>query len=370
MSKIYKLKVNKIPLSDDIIYKKPNFPPYPNLHLDLLENKQKLKKHPPKPIFVYNEPSSRDSKKESFKSSSNSDNSSSSDDDNDKEKYVEKDDDEYTLEELERAYNADEGEIFHDNDNDREKDEKRPTDKDKNKDAKRDTENYEKDESSTAEYKKDDFKQMEDEEEDAEATERKEKSDLLFKFMVLRKKYPNVEIPEFSEHSELGNMKRIYEQILRRVHLDSSVEDYRSYLLAGMMMTEFVSTNWMGIDLSGFTNQQRGVINKYDRLLIELGEKNYSSVASRLPVEIRLIGFILFNAGLFFVQKMMFGGGNMSMLSSFFGSDTSQNKQYTPPPPKRGNKMNGPTISPTEIEELHKRQSSDSESENEDKKKR
>ena len=45
-TKVYRLKIRKVPLADDVIYKKPSFPAFGELYLDLLENKQKLKKNP------------------------------------------------------------------------------------------------------------------------------------------------------------------------------------------------------------------------------------------------------------------------------------------------------------------------------------
>src|SRR3989304_1752044 len=52
MSKGYRLKVKKIPLNSVLQVYEPNFPPLENLYLDMLENKEKLKKNAPKPIFV------------------------------------------------------------------------------------------------------------------------------------------------------------------------------------------------------------------------------------------------------------------------------------------------------------------------------
>lgn len=52
VSPTYRLKIKKIPLPNGIQYKEPRFPAFKELHLDLLENKTKLKKNPPKPLFV------------------------------------------------------------------------------------------------------------------------------------------------------------------------------------------------------------------------------------------------------------------------------------------------------------------------------
>ena len=67
--------------------------------------------------------------------------------------------------------------------------------------------------------------------------------------MVLRKKYQNVEIPDFNEFSELSSMERTYDQIIRRVSLDSSVESYKQYLIGGFMVSEWIATHWLHIDM-------------------------------------------------------------------------------------------------------------------------
>lgn len=333
-TKVYRLKVNKIPLSDDIPYRKPNFPPFGDLHLDLLENKLKLKKNAPKPIFVLSA-AQTESKRETFSNKKSSRHSSEPADD-------------FTLEELENAYHdhSSESEIFKSDSRS-----SRSRDRGKQRSPER---SKEPPPPQRQEYRQEDLQKEMHAELDGEEKERQEHADLLFKFLVLRKKYPNVEIPEFTDHSDIQTMKRVYDQIIRRVSLDSNVESYKTYLTGGMMVLEWVSTNWMGIDLSGFTNHQMGMMNKYDQLLIELGEKNYSTLGSRFPVELRLIFFILFNAGLFYVQKMIFsggGGGGPSILSTLFGSSNTPNAPSRPAK-RAGAGMRGPTITPHEVEEL------------------
>lgn len=332
-SKNYRLKVKRVPLPDEVLYRQPNFPAYGELHLDLLENKNKLKKNPPKPIFVRSDPIPDSTYKEKKKSIF-------------KDEDVGSDED-FTLEELERAYKEDiesDNEVF-DSDFD-------------NDDKKRDDHSHsDRSEKKDGVYQQQHFEEQKEEEEDEEERERKQKADLLFKFMVLRRQYPNVEIQEFTEHSDLNTMNRVYEQIIRRVSLDSSVDNYKQYIVGGFMVLEWVSTNWLGIDLSGFTQQQVKMMNRYERLLIELGEKNYSTMGSRFPVEVRLIFFIIFNAGLFYVQKMIFSGGEggANILNAMFGGMNQAVPQPQAQPAqrrRRGAGMRGPTITPHEVEEF------------------
>lgn len=321
MSKSYRLKVRKIPLQEEIPLYPARFPPFNELYLDLLENKSKLKKNPPKPVFVRDpEPYVSPTKSKS------------------------KSEDDFELKELEKAYGSD-------SDSD-----SRSRSRSRGKDS--DSENSIRDkvlESNKKVFDKKSPEQSRNYEEksepqpeiDPEELERQQKADYLFKFMVLKKSYPNVEIPDFTEHTDLQTMKRVYEQIIRRVSLDSSVETYKQYLVGGMMVMEWISVNWVGIDLGGFTQHQIRMANKYDRLLLELGEKNYSPTGSRFPVEVRLMALIVFNAGLFYVQKKVFSGGGNDIFNMMTGGAT---KSPTENKPKR--KMKGPTITPEDIENL------------------
>ena len=133
--------------------------------------------------------------------------------------------------------------------------------------------------------------------------EEDQKRELLFKFEILRKSYPNTEIPMFSMHNDFATMNKQYEYIIRKVQLESNVDSYKSYLIAGFMLLEFLFGK-VGLDMSGFSQQQINQMNKYEKLLIELGEKSYLPKRN-FPVEVRLLGMIFFNAVLFAFSKLV-----------------------------------------------------------------
>jgi hypothetical protein len=164
------------------------------------------------------------------------------------------------------------------------------------------------------------------------------KRELLFKFDMLRKKYSTTNIPEFTIHSDLNIMEQSYNDTLRRISLDSSVENYKKFLIYGFMGCEFVFGNFLGFDMKGFTQQQLTSMNSYDSLLIELGEKNYVPTGSNWSVEVRLLGLILMNAAVFVVSKIIFKKTGTDML----GMINSMNNKVNVDVPKP--KMKGPNI--------------------------
>ena len=184
-----------------------------------------------------------------------------------------------------------------------------------------------------------------------EEKERYLKEEMIWRFRILKKQYknPSVTISEYNEHSDLDMMKQDYERTVRMLTLDDNVESYRSYLMGSFIVMEFVCTQWAGIDLSGFTKTQTMMMHKYERLLIELGEKRQETWSSNLPVEVRLVGMVLMQAGIFYLGKIVserIGGSVADLFSGMMGQPPPANAESgggaSPPRPKK--KMRGPSM--------------------------
>jgi hypothetical protein len=169
------------------------------------------------------------------------------------------------------------------------------------------------------------------------------KRELLFKFDLLRKSYPTIEIEPFSIHSDYEMMKRTYDATIRRVSIDSSVESYKTYLLGGFMVVEYMLGNWAGLDMQGFTQQQIVQMSSYERLLVELGEKSYVDEESQWPVELRLLGLILMNAAVFVVSKLIMKKTGSNLLNMVNSMNQSAHTQAAGASVKK-RKMRGPNI--------------------------
>lgn len=176
------------------------------------------------------------------------------------------------------------------------------------------------------------------------------KRELLFKFELLKKSYKNISvpIPEVTIHTDLNEMQKLYDGTVRRLSLDSTVENYKNYLMCGFMVTEYFFGSFLGFDMAGFTQEQMINMHSYEKLLIELGEKSYVPTGSKWPVELQLLFLIIVNAGMFIIGKMIshkIGTNLMGMMKNMNTvSNPTMTKQAEPSSqfnrPKR--KMKGP----------------------------
>ena len=180
------------------------------------------------------------------------------------------------------------------------------------------------------------------------------KRELLFKFSLLKKSYnTKLEIPEFTIHSSYKRMVEVYENTLRHLSLESSVEQYKNILIGGFMVCEYVFGVWLSLDMAGYTQAQILNISQYERLLIELGSKNYTPEAQNWPVEFRLVGMIILNAVIFVVSKLILkktGNNIMNMMNNNIRNQYTQsfentaNNFYKEPMKEERKKMKKPSF--------------------------
>ena len=152
------------------------------------------------------------------------------------------------------------------------------------------------------------------------------KRELMFKIDLLKKSYPNALIPEFSIHSDYNSMKKTYDGTVRRLSLDSAVESYKTYLIAGFMGTEFILGHYLNFDMNGFVSHQIMNMHQYEVLLIELGEKSYMPQGSKWPVEVRLFFMVIMQAVFFIASKMIMkktGSNLLGMINNMNGARTN-----------------------------------------------
>lgn len=143
-----------------------------------------------------------------------------------------------------------------------------------------------------------------------------EKRSYLDKFAILKRKYKDFKMPEMSPYSDINSMKRTYESAVKQLHLDSTVETYKKYLIGGFSLTQFLFSKFLKIDMTGFAEQQILSMNQYEQILVEIGEKSYFKAPSQMAPEFKLVMLIGFNAVIFLISKMIFKASGDNILSS------------------------------------------------------
>ena len=133
----------------------------------------------------------------------------------------------------------------------------------------------------------------------------RERANYRLKFDIIHRTYPRYPVPTFEDHDPLEFIAGEYDEYVRRIHIDNNVDQYRVYLVVLFLGIELFGTKVLGMDFSNYTMNQMSIMSRYERLLIELGEKNQSSDGSRWPVEIRILLLALFNAVVFIIVKVL-----------------------------------------------------------------
>lgn len=189
--------------------------------------------------------------------------------------------------------------------------------------------------------------------EEIEATK---KDKYLYKLKMLRKKWPKraSEVPVFNKHDDLINIKTTYKSTVNDFLLDDKIGTYKMYLTAGFWAFEMIFSGFIGIDVAGFAQAQIKIMDKYERMLIELGEKDRNRWEINLPVEIKLIGFILLQVVLFWLAKKFGGTAVEDIFSTIMGvagggvqkekTDEEKKQETQQKVDPKNVKMKGPSI--------------------------
>lgn len=134
----------------------------------------------------------------------------------------------------------------------------------------------------------------------------KEKADYRVKFSILREAYPTMNIPDPKEDESIEEIKAAYKVYVRRIHVDSSVEQNKVYLLILWLIIDIVGSRCFHLPFNGrYVKSQYKYMQKYQMLLIELGERNYTEETDGWPVEYRLLAMAIFHGVIFALVQML-----------------------------------------------------------------
>lgn len=166
----------------------------------------------------------------------------------------------------------------------------------------------------------------------------------LDKFAILKRKYKDFKMPDFSPYSDISIMKRTYDSAVKQLHLDSTVETYKKYLIGGFTLTQFLFSKFLKMDMSGFAEQQIMSMNQYEQVLVEIGEKSYFKPPSTMAPEFKLVMLIGFNAVIFLISKMILKASGDNILSSINKVAEKKETQASSSSGPQKNHMKGPNM--------------------------
>lgn len=149
------------------------------------------------------------------------------------------------------------------------------------------------------------------EDEEPQMTEEEEIAEYKIRFKTLRRAHKNnkeVDIPDKEDIDmfDLKKLKSEYKRILKEIQYNSNIGSYKSILSTLFIGTEIVFTQFFKIDeFVGYAEHQLKMMDKYEMLFIELGERDYLSWSKKLPVEARLLFLVVTNTLIFYAAKVI-----------------------------------------------------------------
>jgi hypothetical protein len=319
-----KFVVIKVSRPDPITDKPVNFPPLKNLHLELLEIKKKLKKNIPAITVRKPEPKQA----EPDESSSSEENEPQSDGEDDamaefKPKSAESSNAPSAPKEPSPSRAPSGDDDVNDDDDDG---------------------------ASNAQLSVvDETPQLSPEEK--EKLDQEEREELIVKFRTLKKAYPqnkDLQLISVGDYDDLDTMRKMYKRTVTEIAFDKKISNYRYYLTISFMVVEYAFKH-LGVNMDGFAKHQTKCMDDYNSLLVELGEKTQGSWMDNFPVEVRLMGLVLFQTAVFwFAKNKNIDISNiMNILSGMVPKEQSQVSDATPAVEEvPAKKMRGPSIKP------------------------
>jgi hypothetical protein len=125
------------------------------------------------------------------------------------------------------------------------------------------------------------------------------------KFGILRSTYPQWDVVIPDDSLSLEQIHDLYDHYLKQIMISRESGNYKTYMVIFLMVIEVIGVRFLKLNMSGYTLSQLKIMNRYDALFIELGEKYLISGGSDWPVEARIVMMMLFNAVIFLVVRYL-----------------------------------------------------------------
>lgn len=156
----------------------------------------------------------------------------------------------------------------------------------------------------------------------------KEKREILYQLNRLEAKgyvIPNT----YNMQSDINEMKREYDRIVRDKEIDASVRFQRKMLMGFVTGTEYLNNRYdpFAIKLEGWSEQVHENINDYDDIFEELHEK-YKAKGKKMAPELRLFVSLTGSAFMFHLTSKMFKESSIPGVEEVFKANPELMKQF------------------------------------------
>lgn len=139
----------------------------------------------------------------------------------------------------------------------------------------------------------------------SEEEENKMKKTYLEKYNILQMTYNEEKFPQLGNFMDLDFIINTYETEFKRVTLQANLNEYKMYLVIMFCVFEYGLKYLFDVDTYGFVKQQLKFSHKYDKLLVQLGERQYMSFGNNWPAELKIVVMFGFHIMVFFASKQI-----------------------------------------------------------------
>lgn len=153
-------------------------------------------------------------------------------------------------------------------------------------------------------------------------------------FMTLTQYYPEYFRGQSSLPTSTTDVRtkyKLYKLWFNHITRSNNSSNYKALMILWFVAIEVFFTKFLKLNMGGYAVAQIRSFNKYQSLLMELGERSYLAIDSNYPVEIRILMISLFQALIFWVINFMMSFGaigafGVSIVEALTGTSAS------PPP--------------------------------------
>jgi hypothetical protein len=155
------------------------------------------------------------------------------------------------------------------------------------------------------------------------------------KFLILRNGYEEWDVPIPTPDMPLRYVHQLYVSYVKQITIHGKTMYYKIFVVVLFGFIEWFSAR-NGIDLTGYAALQIKKLQRYDAVLLELGEKYYSPTSGEMSVEIRIFGLAAIHALIFFGGRYLEKNFGIPAQTVYDVIETQISPPTPPPPPVGG----------------------------------